>query len=296
VQAAAKLQSFGTSFLDAFEVMHVAGERAAHIQPRRLTITMITFVASLSKPLSPAMLRDVAARIETGKSDLFRLAGNQPLVTGAKSIMLRDSLTCSTTQIFHSGKIQFGGCASQIEMAGLLQEVLVLLDDPEVLIDDFQTHLVNLNVGLGKRVRIGQTVVESLNDSLAPLNNRRCAEKRENYAPVTIVLPCHTSDTKAVTCQLFASGSLQCSAPTIADLVTAYTFVIDFLEQHASEVLVDFTDKDLEDDRTKNSRCWSELARQACPGLVHTHLPVRHVVEGCVYCKLFGNVFASPSI
>lgn len=254
---------------------------------------MITFVATLSKPLSQDKLRTLGERVQAAGQDgtgLFRLAENRSLVAGAKSIMLRDSLTCSTTQVFHSGKIQFGGCASQIEMAGLMGELLMLLDDTDLRIEDFDTHLVNLNVGLGKRVRIGQQFVDTLNTTLAPLHDRRRAEKRENYAPVTIVLPCATEG-RAVTCQLFASGSLQCSAPTIEDLATAYTFVINFLEEHADDVLLDFGEKDREENRTKNSRCWSELVRQACPTLAHTHLPVRHVVQGCEYCELHGNVF-----
>lgn len=284
--------SFGTSFLEAFEAIQHAGDTAVHISPRRLTITMITFVATLSKPLPQATLRSLAERVEAGESEIFRLAQNRSLVAGAKSIMLRDSLTCSTTQLFHSGKVQFGGCASQIEMAGLMEALLVLIDDSELRIEDFDTHLVNLNVGLGKRVRIGQKFVDALNTSLAPLHDRRRAEKRENYAPVTIVLPC-TADGKAVTCQLFASGSLQCSAPTVEDLASAYGYIITFLEEHAADVLVDFGEKDVEEDKVKNSRCWSELVRQACPVLAHTHLPVRRVVDGCQYCKLFGNVFAS---
>jgi hypothetical protein len=256
---------------------------------------MITFVATLSKPLSQAGLRALAERITAAGErggGLFRLAQNKSLVAGAKSIMLRDSLTCSTTQVFHSGKVQFGGCASQIEMAGLLQELLVLLEDDTIRIEDFDTHLVNLNVGLGKRVRIGQKFVETLNTTLTPLHDRRRAEKRENYAPVTIVLPC-TQEGRAVTCQLFASGSLQCSAPTVEDLATAYTFVVKFLDDHAADTLLDFEEKDREEDRTKNSRCWSELVRQTCPALIHTHLPVKHLVEGCEYCAVYGNVFAS---
>jgi hypothetical protein len=177
-------------------------------------------------------------------------------------------------------------------MAGLMHELLLLLNDDTLRIEDFDTHLVNLNVGLGKRVRIGHQFVEALNTALAPLHERRRAEKRENYAPVTIVLPCATEG-RAVTCQLFASGSLQCSAPTVEDLATAYTFVVNFLEEHAADVLLDFEEKDREEDRIKNSRCWSELVRQACPALVHTHLPVRHLVEGCDYCRVYGNVFAS---
>lgn len=177
-------------------------------------------------------------------------------------------------------------------MAGLMEGLLTLLGDKDLRIEDFDTHLVNLNAGLGKRVRIGQGFVDALNGTLAPLNDRRRAEKRENYAPVTIVLPCAKGD-RGVTCQLFASGSLQCSGPTIEDLATAYTFVVKFLEERAETVLVDFQDKDRDDDKAKNSRCWTELTRQVCPTLAHTHLPTRYLVEGCSYCTLFGNVFSS---
>jgi hypothetical protein len=276
--------------------MQTAIDESPSLSPRRLSVTMITFVASLSAPVSG--LGEAAREVAAGRGGIFRLASNAPLVAGPssapKSLMFRDSMSpCATTQVFASGKVQVAGCSSHIQFAALMEALLELLDQ-ELHVEDFDTHLVNINVGLGVGVRIGllpsgDHFVDLLNGALAPLDARRRAEKRENFAPVTIVLPAGSSG-RAVTCQLFASGSMQISGPTITDVGDACAYVMRFLHRHAENVLVPLAGaKAIGEDRAKTSRCWTELAKVAAPSLCHTHLPVRRLVPGCAYCALYGN-------
>lgn len=285
--------------------MQTAIEESPSLSPRRLSVTMITFVASLSSPV--VGLGTVARAVTDGDGGIFRLASNAPLVAGPlsapKSLMFRDSMSpCATTQVFASGKVQVAGCSSHIQFAALMEALLELLAE-DLHVTEFDTHLVNINVGLGVGVRIGLLpsgahFVDLLNGALAPLDARRRAEKRENFAPVTIVLPSRerTGDTskRAVTCQLFASGSMQISGPTVTDVGDACAYVMRFLHRHAPDVLVPLTGaKALGEDRAKTSRCWTELARVAALSLCHTHLPVRRLVPGCAYCARYGNSFSS---
>jgi hypothetical protein len=173
----------------------------------------------------------------------------------------------------------------------------LLGNEKDLYVTGFHTPLINLNAGLGKRVRIGElshgrSFVGLCNDALAPLSELRRAEKRENYAPVTIVIP-STRPEKSVTSQLFASGSLQISAQSPMDILRAYTFVVQFLCSHAATVLTELTSDDLRADVQKTSLCWPELMKLVAPDLVHTHLPCRFLVPGCSYCASYGNAFAS---
>ena len=107
MQASDQLRQFGEEFLDVFEGLHEVNQQAAaHILPRRLTITMITFVCSLSRPIPRHRLFSVGQAVASGQGGVFYLSENRPLVSGSKSIMLRDKKTSATTQIFDSGQIQ----------------------------------------------------------------------------------------------------------------------------------------------------------------------------------------------
>lgn len=289
--------TYGTACLEAFEVMQDAVDACPSLTPRRLSVTMITFVGTLTAPV-----QDIAAVVRAvadGRGSIFRMASNAPLVPGSmKSAMFRDTLSpCATTQLFASGKVQVAGCTSHIQFASLMDAIVELLASvgaAAVGIADFDTHLVNINAGLGVNVRIGLLAsgarfVDLLNDSLAPLEDRRRAEKRENFAPVTLVRP--WGDRGSVTCQLFASGSVQISGPSVPAVADAFAFLVRFLHAHAADVLVPMSAATATEDRAKTGRCWTELARIAAPALCHSHLPVRRLVRGCAYCALYGNAF-----
>ena len=297
-EAEAKFLSFGATFLDAFETIETANAEVRPIlDPRRLSITMITFVAQLSEPIPPQVLRTVLQEISEG-GGYFVAANDKSLVDGAKAIMLRDTHTAATTQLFHSGQVQIAGCASHIEFAAAIEELIDLLRQypglEDIELNTFDTQLINSNAGLGKRVKIGDLTggkkfVDLLNDALHPLEERRRAEKRENYAPITIVQPSAREGCK-VTCQLFATGSLQISGPLPQDIGNTYAFILRFLHHHRSLVLVEHDGKDRTEETRKNFRCWTHLV-QSLPCLCHSHLPVRRLVQGCQYCELFGNTF-----
>lgn len=295
LQARAKLSTYGTSCLEAFETMQGASDACPSLHPRRISITMITFVATLGAPVTG--LSEVIRAVSAGRGGIFRLASNAPLVAGStsspKSVMFRDCMSpCATTQVFSSGKVQVAGCASHIQFASLMESLMELVGG---IVDDFETHLVNMNAGLGVGVRIGllpsgARFVDLLNEALAPLDDRRRAEKRENFAPVTVIMPC-AGGHAAVTCQLFASGSMQISGPTITDVAAAFAYVVRFLHRHATDVIFPLCSKKTAEDRAKNARSWTELTRITVPGLCHSHLPVRRRVPGCAYCAAYGNVF-----
>lgn len=170
----------------------------------------------------------------------------------------------------------------------------------DIVMVDFNTHMYNLNTGLGCKILIGQlsngqSFLDFLNDTLEPLDRRRRAEKRENYAPLTIMLPSERED-KKVTCQLFTSGTLQISGPMPQDIANAYETVVTFLEKHKALVTAPYQPSDLEEELKKNFRSWLELIKTHGKVVVaHTHFPVRFIVPGCRYCELYGNVFAPPS-
>ncbi len=300
-QARTKLETYGKDCLDAFETMQDAIDACPALSPRRLSITMITFVGTLGSGVPG--LGEVARAVAEGRGGIFRMASNAPLVPGAmKSVMFRDSLSpCATTQLFASGKVQVAGCTSHIQFAALMDAVVDLLASTgaSVTITDFDTHLVNVNAGLGVNVRIGVLAsgarfVDLLNEALAPLEDRRRAEKRENFAPVTLVRPWGARGT--VTCQLFASGSVQISGPSVPAVADAFAFLVRFLQRHAAEALVPMSATTATEDRAKTARCWPELAKVVAPGLCHTHLPVRRLVRGCVYCAHYGNALAEESL
>jgi hypothetical protein len=289
--------AYGTACLDGFEVMQDAVDACPSMTPRRLSITMITFVGTLSAPVTD--LAAVVRAVADGRGGIFRMASNAPLVPGSmKSAMFRDTLSpCATTQLFASGKVQVAGCTSHIQFASLMDavvEVLASVGAAAVGIADFDTHLVNINAGLGVNVRIGllasgNRFVDLLNEALAPLEDRRRAEKRENFAPVTLVRP--WGERGSVTCQLFASGSVQISGPSVPAVADAFAFLVRFLHAHAADVLVPMSAATATEDRAKTGRCWTELARVTAPALCHSHLPVRRLVRGCAYCALYGNAF-----
>lgn len=298
LQARNKLVTYGTSCLDAFEVMQDAMDACPSLSPRRLSITMITFVGTLASPVQD--LGPVSRAVAEGRGGIFRMATNAPLVPGStKSVMFRDAISpCATTQVFSSGKVQVAGCTSHIQFAALMDAIVDLListTGSATQVTDFDTHLVNVNAGLGVNVRIGALAsggrfVDLLNDALAPLEDRRRAEKRENFAPVTLVRP--WGERGSVTCQMFASGSMQISGPSVPAVADAFAFVVRFLERHAAEAVVPMSATTATEDRAKSARCWPELVRTVAPSLCHTHLPVRRLVEGCEYCAQYGNAFA----
>lgn len=278
--------------------MQDAVDACPSVSPRRLSITMITFVGTLSSPVHD--MGSVVRMVSSGRGGIFRLASNAPLVPGSsapKSAMFRDTLSpCATTQLFSSGKVQVAGCTSHIQFASLMDAIVELLDraGTRATVADFDTHLVNINAGLGVNVRIGllangSRFVDLLNEALAPLEDRRRAEKRENFAPVTLVRP--WGERGSVTCQLFASGSVQISGPSVPAVADAFAFVVQFLHAHAADVLVPMSAATATEDRAKTARCWTELARLTAPALCHTHLPVRRLVRGCAYCAMYGNAF-----
>lgn len=294
--------SYGAGCLEAFEVMQDAADAcSSSVSPRRVSVTMITFVGTLTSPVPD--LGAVVRAVATGHGGIFHLASNAPLVPGSsvpKSAMFRDTLSpCATTQIFASGKVQVAGCTSHIQFASLMDALVDLMrstgtGSTGITVADFDTHLVNINAGLGVNVRIGllpsgARFVDLLNEALAPLEDRRRAEKRENFAPVTLLRP--WGERGSVTCQLFASGSVQISGPSVPAVADAFSFLVRFLHSHAANVLVPMSAATATEDRAKTGRCWTELARTAAPALCHSHLPVRRLVRGCVYCATYGNAF-----
>ena len=249
---------------------------------------MITFVAVLDAEIPPAVL----AAIYEAPGPFFFARDDNVLSVGRRNTMLRDVQTTASTQIFASGRVQIAGCSSHIEFAAIMEELLDLLArhiSSPMHIVEFEPKLINLNLGLGVRIHLGDNLLDAMMAELRPLNDRRRVEKRENYAPLTIILP-SARPSKSITCQLFATGNFQVSGWLPGDLATAMRTVLQFLEARP-EFVLEPTPKDVASDRTKTSACWFELVRQF-PGLAHTHVPVPIIVPGCLYCSLFGNVFS----
>jgi hypothetical protein len=71
---------------------------------------------------------------------------------------------------------------------------------------------------------------------------------------------------------------------SLADLVSA--------DVTACEALANFSAADLVDSLSAATGV-SALSFAALPSvaLVHNHLPTKNVVQGCEYCRLYGNVF-----
>ena len=294
----------GREFLAAFDAMERTNVACADtLRPRRLSVTMITFTAKLSQALSQSILRDMFGTIVKGSNDFFTASETaKTLAPGFKSVLIRGRFNAITVQLFHGGKVQIAGCRCHLDAVVALQELMASLHEGEPALRDirvtqFDTQLINFNSALGTKIRIDDAFVEHINDALAPLTKTRRAEKRENYAPLSIYMPSTTGAEDArISSRLFSTGSLVISGRCAKDLAVAYDFILTFLKTHAAAVLIQVTDvKELAAEKEKHARCWTELA-DAMPGLKHTHLPTTATVPGCLFCQTFGNVFAIAPI
>lgn len=296
VQKSEAFKNYGLAFLEAFEAIEQTTRTCASLcTPTRLSITMITFTASLSSVLTQEILRDLAENL--GDCSFFTYPNTKTLAPGFKSIILRGRMGASTTQVFHLGKVQIAGCGSHVEAAGVLDELVALLREytglERLYVTSLDTQLINFNCALGIKVSLCNEFVDLMNTYLAPLKANRRAEKRENYAPVSIYLESIVSGGR-VSSRLFSTGSLVITGRCAKDLAVAYDLILSFLVTHKTVVVERVLHHGQEDaeERNKNAKCWMELAKSV-PGLMHAHLPVRHVVPTCRYCQILGNVFSS---
>ena len=279
----------GTSVLDAMDAISRVDIPRHVLCVRRMMLTTMTFVAQIDVALDHATVEEI--RSSPGPFFVLKL-NDGTLASGPRhTVMLRDVRTCSTTQLFRSGRVQISGCGSHVDFALIMDELVKRLGVGRVV--SFETHMVNLNFGLGVRVVTSSDMVDALNADLKPLRKNRRAEKRENYAAVTVILPSARPES-SIHLQIFGSGNVQVSGRVPADVAIAYRYMMTFLGRHGGFVSA-LTSRDMTSHRQKDANFWPNVVCSRYIGLMHTHPPCREIVSGCPYCVRYGNFFSSTT-
>ena len=296
LQAQAQLKESAHEFLDFFDSMHVTNCNVdVTLRPVRAHVTTMTIIGKLSGDIT--FLKSMSSRHNMGynqtkccriievaeESDFFDLA---PSGFSNNALQLKARNLSASIKIFPIGSIQMTGIKSQPELAWVLDEVCRLISSVDascgVVCESFEPVMINVGIA----TRTGFNMENILNVALGIEDGY--AEMAERPPLCNVRLPCGNGTYS--TLMIYKSGKIIMSGKTPGRIATAYRTFMNAMHANIGQIIVPRTADAVR--RAITRFHWTELVPSALDGIAHTHGPCKSLVEGCTYCRLFGNVFA----
>lgn len=296
VQAQAQLKESAHEFLDFFDAMHVTNCNVdVALRPVRAHVTTMTIIGKLSGDIS--FLGSMASRHNMGYNQtkccrLLELVEESAFFDPApsgfskKALQLKAKTLSASIKIFPIGSIQITGIKSQPELAWVLDEVCRLISSVDascgVVCESFEPVMINVGIATTTGFNLENIlhIVLGIEDGYA--------EMAERPPLCNVRLPCGNGTYS--TLMVYKSGKIIMSGKTPGRIATAYRTFMNALHANLNQVIVPRAADAVR--RAITRFHWTELMPSALRGITHTHGPCKSIVEGCEYCRLFGNVFA----
>lgn len=296
VQAQAQLKESAREFLDFFDAMHVTNCSVdVALRPVRAHVTTMTIIGKLSGDIT--FLKSMASRHNMGYNQakccrLLELVEESGFFNPApsgfsdKALQLKAKTLPASIKIFPIGSIQMTGIKSQPELAWVLDEVCRLISSVDascgVVCESFEPVMINVGIATSTGFNLENIlhIVRGIEDGYA--------EMPERPPLCNVRLPCGNGTHS--TLMVYKSGKIIMSGKTPGRIAIAYRMFMNAMHANLNQVIAPRTVDAVR--RAITRFHWTELMPSALNGITHTHGPCKSVVEGCAYCRLFGNVFA----
>jgi len=299
-QAQVQLKEMGVEFLDFFDTMHTTNMSVDPIiRPARAHITTMTmhgkldgdikFLMSMKDRNLPGWNRAKCCRLVelAESSDFFTMTPSQFSKT---ALQMKAKTLSASIKIFHKGSFHITGIKSQPELLWVLDEACRLISSVDattgVTVQSFDIAMINVSVA----TTTGFNLENLLN--IANRMDETFAEMPERPPSCNVHLP--VGDGKNVTSMIYKSGKIIMSGSSPKRLGRAYRTLMTTMHANLHDVTIPRSADAVQ--RATTRFHWSELISSAPSGLTHSHGPCKSRVEGCEYCRVFGNVFAETSV
>ena len=288
----------GDEFLDFFDTMHTTNMSIdASIRPVRAHITTMTlygkldgdikFLMSMKDRHMPGSNRAKCCRLVelAESSEFFNMTPSQFSKT---ALQMKAKTLSASIKIFHKGSFQITGIKSQPELMWVLDEACRLISSVDastgVTVESFETAMINVSVATttGFNLENLLNIANGMDDTFAEMPER----------PPSCNVNIPVCDGKRVTSMIYKSGKIIMSGGTPSRLGRAYHTLMTTMHANLRDVTIPRSADALR--RATTRFHWTELISSAPSGLTHTHGPCKtRRVEGCEYCRVFGNAFAT---
>jgi TATA-box binding protein (TBP) (component of TFIID and TFIIIB) len=286
-------EGLGSQFLDLFEF----AESYRHFEITRVTIPMMTVICDTHKPWD---ISEVYTRCQRDDC-LFEVHGTS--IAEGRTLMLKHANSPVSLQVFTGGRLQLAGCTSHIDAILMVDFFLDMMQERERL-ESIRYHIKLLNMTCtlaNTQLKISdQGFLRDINAALAqkhPLDHTHRAEKREHYSACVLYMRSPYGEYR-LSSRIFSSGCISITGRSPNDCIYMLRFVLGFFDTHRAHTHAPNTYDGV---LSRRRDFWSfqslmTFFNRERHVISHNHLPVRRLVDGCPYCREYGNVYCSDAM
>jgi hypothetical protein len=279
-------------FLDMFEGMYFEDVRTG-LSGGRHEITTMTFSGKMGTQPEQAVLHSIMEDVDNGTAAMGlhgegghkkrrRLLGNS---TFSNAITLNCENCPASIKVWPNGSFKVAGCRhfSDLEKLITTSHMAIAKRHFELLgtsfpmtIESLELSMINVHFLVSANVKL-RLFYEHMTPVCTALGGR-CVFPENGYSGVKVY------DAEKTFASLFRTGRGIIVARSPLLVLTMYRLIFGAVEKHRNDIV----------DATSKYVPWTDWPAQAqcLPGLMHTHPPVRFVVDACPYCQRGGNCIA----